>query len=98
MRKRILTVLTIIAASVLLLPAQKQPYMPGERVTYQIRYGPVGSGQALLEMKEAYHKGQPVWHAVISGQTTGLADAIVQGQGYLRELYRSRKLTCPSFQ
>lgn len=85
MRKRILTVLTIIAASVLLLPAQKQPYMPGERVTYQIRYGLVGSGQALLEMKEAYHKGQPVWHAVISGQTTGLADKLYK----VRDIYES---------
>lgn len=85
MRKRILTFLTIIAVFAQLLPAQNQPYMPGERVSYQIRYGIVGSGQALLEMKEAYYKGRPVWHAVISGQTTGLADKLYK----VRDIYES---------
>ncbi|MFZ2286250.1 MAG: DUF3108 domain-containing protein [Bacteroidales bacterium] len=85
MRKKIVTVVTIIAASVLLLPAQKQPYMPGERVTFQIRYGLVGSGQVLLEMKEALYKGQLVWHAVISGQTTGFADKLYK----VRDIYES---------
>jgi hypothetical protein len=85
MRKIIITLLGIITAGLQWLPAQDQPYMPGERVSYQIRYGPVGSGQASLEIKEGYYKGIPVWHAVVSGQTTGLADILYK----VRDTYES---------
>lgn len=65
--------------------AQKQPYGPGEKISYQIRYGPVTSGHATLEIREAYYKGKPVWHAVISGQTSGVADALYK----VRDIYES---------
>lgn len=85
MRKTIITVLIIITVTLQSLQAQIQPYMPGEKVSYQLRYGLVGSGVATLEMKEAFHQGKPVWHAVISGQTTGLADALYK----VRDIYES---------
>lgn len=85
MRKTFIAVLIIITAALQLLDAQKQPYLPGEKVTYQIRYGIVGSGQASLELREGIHKGRPVWHAVISGQTTGIADALYK----VRDVYES---------
>ncbi|MCK7541564.1 MAG: DUF3108 domain-containing protein [Marinilabiliales bacterium] len=59
-----------------MLPAQKQPYMPGEKISYQIKYGLVGSGLATLEIKDGFYQGKPIWHAVVTGQTTGLADAL----------------------
>lgn len=84
MRKTIITVLLIITA-LQWLQAQIQPYMPGEKVSYQMRFGLVGSGVATLEMKEAFHEGKPVWHAVITGQTTGIADALYK----VRDVYES---------
>lgn len=85
MRKTIVTVLIFITAGLRLLEAQHQPYQPGEKISYQIRYGIVGSGQATLEIKEAFYKGKPVWHAAVSGQTTGLADALYK----VRDVYES---------
>ena len=85
MRKTALTVLLILSLTLQMLVAQKQPYMPGEKVSYQIKYGIVGSGQATLEIKEGYYKGKPVWHAVVAGQTTGLADALYK----VRDVYES---------
>ncbi len=85
MKKILIAALIAITAALQLLDAQKQPYHPGEKVTYQIKYGIVGSGQASLELSEGFHKGQPVWHAVISGKTTGLADALYR----VRDVYES---------
>jgi hypothetical protein len=85
MRKTIITVLVIITAALQWLPAQRQPYLPGEKVSYQIKYGPVSGGQATLELKDGFYQGKPVWHAVVSGQTTGLADALYK----VRDVYES---------
>jgi len=85
MKKILIAALIAITAALQLLDAQKQPYHPGEKVTYQIKYGIVGSGQASLELSEGFLKGQPVWHAVISGKTTGLADALYR----VRDVYES---------
>lgn len=86
MRKTIITVLIIITAALQWLPAQRHPpYLPGEKVSYQIRYGPLSGGQATLELKDGYYQGKPVWHAVVTGQTTGLADALYK----VRDVYES---------
>ena len=85
MRKTLVAVIIIITLAPGWLMAQRQPYLPGEKVSYQIRYGPVGSGLVDLEIKEGFYKGEPVWHAVIRGQTTGLADVLYK----VRDTYES---------
>ena len=85
MKKTALTVLIITVAALQVLEAQKQPYMPGEKISYQIKYGIVGSGQATLEIREGLYNGQHVWHAAVSGQTTGIADALYK----VRDVYES---------
>ena len=85
MKKMIVTVLIFITAALQWSAAQNQPYLPGEKVNYQIRYGIVGSGIATLELKEGYYQGEKIWHAVISGQTTGIADALYK----VRDTYES---------
>jgi len=85
MRKTVFTVLIIITVALEWLPAQRQPYMPGERVSYQIRYGIVGSGVVTLGIKEAMYEGKPIWHSVLNGKTTGLADALYK----VRDTYES---------
>lgn len=85
MKKAIITGLVILMTAPQLLTAQVQPYQPGEKVSYQIRYGPVNGGLAYLELKEGYYNGEQVWHAVVSGKTTGLADAVYK----VRDTYES---------
>ena len=85
MRTQFVTGMLILLTVTQLLSAQEQPYMPGEKVSYQIRYGPVNGGLAYLEMKEGYFNGEKVWHAVVSGKTTGVADAVYR----VRDTYES---------
>ncbi|MCI0523159.1 MAG: DUF3108 domain-containing protein [Bacteroidales bacterium] len=85
MRTSFITGMIILLTVPHLLTAQAQPYMPGEKVSYQIRYGPVNGGLAYLELKEGYYNGKQVWHAVVSGKTTGLADAVYR----VRDTYES---------
>ncbi len=51
-------------------------YQPGERITYIVHYGVVSGGIATLELKKEMLNGKEVWHSVMVGRTTGLADAI----------------------
>jgi hypothetical protein len=85
MKKTLLTIFIIVSFAFQVISAQQQPYSPGEKVSYQIKYGLVTSGEGELEIKEAYYKGEPVWHAVATGRTTGIADAIYQ----IRDTYES---------
>jgi hypothetical protein len=75
MKKLLLTCVVIIFAFSA-LSAQKQPYRPGEKVRYQIKYGILSGGVADLELKEEVWNNKKVWHARLSGQTTGIADAM----------------------
>ena len=85
MKKTIITVLIVLSATLQVIDAQNQPYLPGEKISYQIKYGIVGSGQATLEIKDGLYKGKPVWHARVTGQTTGFADAVYK----VRDVYES---------
>jgi len=84
MRRATVLLMTILICR-LALQAQNQPYLPGEKINYQIRYGVVNGGIATLEIKDGYWDGVPVWHAIVSGQTTGFADALYK----VRDIYES---------
>jgi len=83
--KRYILMAFMILLALTEMYSQKQPYLPGEKVKYLVRYGMVNGGIATLELKEDEWKGIPVWHAVINGQTTGLADALYK----VRDTYES---------
>lgn len=85
MKKTLLAIFIIVSITFQVISAQEQPYSPGEKISYQIRYGLVGSGEGLLEIKEDLYKGEPVWHAVATGQTVGIADALY----HVRDTYES---------
>jgi len=61
------------------------PYQPGERLSYLIHYGFIKGGTALLYMESDTVSGKDVNHLVISGWTTGLADALFK----VRDTYES---------
>jgi hypothetical protein len=61
------------------------PYQPGERLSYLIHYGFINGGNAVLYMEEDTLFGKDVHHIVISGWTTGLADALFK----IRDTYES---------
>lgn len=83
--KRVLAAVIMFFLYLAAMHGQQQPYLPGEKINYQVRYGFVNGGIATMELKEGYWDGVPVWHAIISGHTTGLADAVYK----VRDAYES---------
>jgi hypothetical protein len=67
------------------LRGQISPYMAGEKVTYLIRYGPIHAGVATLELTNDTFASQKVLRSYFSGQTVGVADAIIK----IRDVYES---------
>ena len=61
------------------------PYKPGERLSYLIHYGLINAGMAVLHIEKDTVLNQDVHHIVISGWTTGLADALFK----VRDKYES---------
>jgi hypothetical protein len=51
-------------------------YQPGEKISYIVHYGVLTGGVASLELREDTMNGKEVWHSVLTGRTTGLADVI----------------------
>ena len=74
---------------IILLPlfsaGQEPAYLPGEKVNYAINYGVVQGGIATLEIVADTLKGKEVWHSVLLGKTTGMADAIFK----VKDIYES---------
>lgn len=64
---------------------QEPAYLPGEKVNYSIHYGVVQGGIATLELKSDTLNGKEVWHSVLLGKTTGIADAIFK----VKDIYES---------
>jgi len=55
---------------------QVTTYQPDERISYIIHYGVLTGGVASLELRKDTMNGNEVWHSVLIGRTTGLADVI----------------------
>lgn len=74
---------------ILLVPefsdCQEKAYMPGEKVNFEIHYGVVQGGIATLELNTDTLNGKEVWHSVLLGKTTGMADAIFK----VKDIYES---------
>jgi len=64
---------------------QEKAYLPGEKVNYEIHYGVVQGGIATLELRTDTLKGKEVWHSVLLGKTTGMADIIFK----VKDIYES---------
>lgn len=51
-------------------------FIPGENLTFQIRYGFIVGGTTTLSIREEVYNEKPVIHAVAIGQTTGMAEKL----------------------
>ena len=55
---------------------QTPSYKVGEKVTYNIQYGIITAGTAILDLSSDTLNGKEVFHSKLSSRTTGLADAL----------------------
>jgi len=74
--KKLFLISLIFPLLLVQVTGQVKSYQPGEKISYVIHYGVVTGGIAILELKKDVIEGKEVWHSVLVGRTTGLADAI----------------------
>ena len=79
--------LLYVDAQELFTPALKagNAFKAGENLTYQIRYGVIVGGTTTLSLSETVYKDKFVYHALATGQTTGMADKIYE----VKDIYES---------
>lgn len=68
-----------------LLSGQGKAYLPGERVNFEIHYGVIQGGVVTLELRSDTFRGKEVLHSVLTGKTTGMADAVFK----VKDIYES---------
>ena len=68
-----------------LLSGQGKAYLPGERVNFEIHYGVIQGGVVSLELRSDTFRGKEVLHSVLTGKTTGMADAVFK----VKDIYES---------
>ncbi|MDD2231053.1 MAG: DUF3108 domain-containing protein, partial [Candidatus Cloacimonetes bacterium] len=69
----------IILAVVLLLLATSMfaaPFMDGEKLTFDVKYGIINAAEATLEARTSLYQGNPVWHISTNASTHKFFDRI----------------------
>jgi len=74
--RKILLITGFYLAFLMPCNGQVTTYQPDERISYIIHYGVLTGGVASLELRKDTMNGNEVWHSVLIGRTTGLADVI----------------------
>jgi len=56
------------------LPAM--PFMDGEKLTFEVKYGIINAAEATLEAKTSVYQGSPVWHLSTLAKTHSFFDRV----------------------
>jgi hypothetical protein len=74
--RKLFTISAILVLTAYTCSAQVMSYQPGEKVHYSVHYGLITGGVATLEMYRDTTSDKELWHSVLVGKTTGMADAL----------------------
>jgi len=55
---------------------QKKSFAPGERLKYEVHYGFIRGGEAILSIRESIYEGKSVNNLYLNGKTVGLASSL----------------------
>lgn len=58
------------------VPAKSKAYLPGEKLIYSLKFGPIQAGKAEIILQQSVYRNQPVYHAKVTAQTVGLAEKL----------------------
>lgn len=56
--------------------SSKTPFQSGEKLKYEMSYGWIKGGEAIMNIKKTKYKGKQVYYVKAIGKTTGLAHSI----------------------
>jgi hypothetical protein len=65
-----------ILGQVRAIPAKTKAYLPGEKLTYSLKFGVIQAGQAEIVLRQANYQNEPVYYAKATAQTVGLAEKL----------------------
>jgi hypothetical protein len=85
MMKKLLLIFILVFLYLIQLQGQVSSYQTGEKAEYILHYGVINGGVATLDIKKDSFAGQEVWHSIMEGKTTGIADAIYR----VKDIYES---------
>ncbi len=74
--KTIILSTLLIFISMELVAQKKKSFGFGERLKYQIHYGFIRGGEAILSVREATYEGKSVNHLYLNGKTIGIANTL----------------------
>ena len=55
------TAILSIIIMIMVIPLFSVPFMDGEKLTFDVKYGIINAAEASLEAKSATYQGKPVW-------------------------------------
>jgi|WetSurSiteA1Bulk_404760.scaffolds.fasta_scaffold00425_6 hypothetical protein len=56
--------------------SKEKPYLPGEKLSYTVKFGPIIGGTATLTLRQVYYNDKIVYHSRGEGKTVGLAEKL----------------------
>jgi hypothetical protein len=71
-----LKALLILAALLLPLLSYALPFRDGEKLTFDIKYGPISAGSATMEARSSSYQSQPVWLLKTTARSYPFFDAV----------------------
>jgi hypothetical protein len=80
-------ILLITGSQLMLLAQEPISFRAGEKSQYRIHYGLISGGEATLELREDTLAGKDVLYSLLSGRTTGVADAIYKVRDYYHSYF-----------
>ncbi len=66
----------ILALSIILSNAFAVPFMDGEKLVFDVKYGLVNAAEATLEARTSNYQGKPVWHLSTNARTHSFFDKV----------------------
>lgn len=58
------------------IPLFSVPFMDGEKLTFDVKYGIINAAEASLEAKSAVYQGKPVWQLTTNARTHPFFDSV----------------------
>lgn len=70
------TAILSIIIMIMVIPLFSVPFMDGEKLTFDVKYGIINAAEASLEAKSATYQGKPVWQLTTNAKTHPFFDKV----------------------
>jgi len=79
----LLNCLTLLGQTVI-APAKSKAYLPGEKLTYSLKFGVIHAGQAEIILRQVNYQDSPVYYAKATARPWGWRKNFTASKMFLR--------------